>query len=90
MIIVRRVIKHKLSANFSGGFGTSFWDNYGDQEWTQVKPPPTISEDTIRALDRTVKISTLGLGLATVGAGVYYLRKRKSKNGKQIIERVRR
>ena len=37
------------------------------------------------------KLLLAGLGIAgAVGAGAYFIRKRRSKNGKQIIERVRR
>lgn len=38
----------------------------------------------------TKGLGAVALGLAAVGAGAYFIRKRKSKNGKQIIERVRR
>ena len=38
----------------------------------------------------TLLYGATALGLAAIGAGTYFIRKRKSKNGKQIIERVRR
>lgn len=46
----------------------------------------------MRTVGARVTLGAGGLALAAgvVGAGIYFIRKRRSKNGKQVVERVRR
>lgn len=85
MIIVRRVEHKKSLASFSGGYWD--WDKDAwveDPKYSQTKVPKPKSGSNSKAV--LAGLAAAGL----VGAGAYFIRRRKSKNGKQIIERVRR
>jgi LPXTG-motif cell wall-anchored protein len=87
MIVVRRV-KHKESiASFSGGHWD--WDKdvwVEDPKYSQTNPK-TVPKPG-RSNSKAVLAGLAAAGL--VGAGAYFIRRRRSSKGKQIIERVRR
>jgi hypothetical protein len=57
----------------------------------KYSPPPKQNPQSIQKNRLNPKLLLAGLAATTaVGAGAYFIRKRKSKNGKQIIERVKR
>lgn len=69
---------------------------YQDPEFRQRVNTMFQDVDDLRPDARKVGKALVGVGaagvvgLGAIGAGIYYLRRRKSKNGKQIVERVRR
>ena len=86
MIAVRRV-RHKESiASFSGGY----WD-WDKDVWVEDPKYSQTNPKTVAKSGSNSKAVLAGLAAAgLVGAGAYFIRRRRSKNGKQIIERVRR
>jgi len=97
VIIIRR-IKPKTSALFSsiGEAEQRINDAFREAKERAAKgvPPPKFNFDF---MDNTPKqkispgLLLAGLGAtAAVGAGAYFIRRRKSKNGKQVVERVRK
>ena len=86
MIVVRRV-KHKESiASFSGGY----WD-WDKDVWVEDPKYSQTNPKTVAKSGSNSKAVLAGLAAAgLVGAGDYFLRRRRSKTGKMIIEQVRR
>ena len=86
MIVVRRV-KHKESiASFSGGY----WD-WDKDVWVEDPKYSQTNPKTAAKSGSNSKAVLAGLAAAgLVGAGAYFLRRRRSKTGKMIIEQVRR
>ena len=76
-------------AGFGSGVGESFWENHRQksQGWAnaseQVKPPST-SHKIARSLGMTANLAILG------SFAYVYIRERRTKNGKVVVERVRK
>jgi hypothetical protein len=50
----------------------------------------SVKNPSLKGLSKGSALSVALLSAGAIGAGAYFIRKRRSKNGKQIIERVRR
>jgi|688.fasta_scaffold593814_2 hypothetical protein len=93
MIIIRRIHKAGSTnrlAGFGQGFDESFSNYYRDKskEWVnaseQVRPPPN-KYRLARALGMAANVAILG----SFAYG-YFTRRRQTKNGKIIVERVKK
>jgi len=86
MIVVRRV-RHKESiASFSG----RYWD-WDKDVWVEDPKYSQTNPKTVPKSGSNSKAVLAGLAAAgLVGAGAYFIRRRRSSKGRQIIERVRR
>ncbi len=106
MIIIRRTHKAGSTnrlAGFGQEFDESFSNSYRDKskEWVnaseQLRPPPNKvnASEQLRPPPNKYRLArALGMAanVAILGSFAYryFTRRRRSKNGKQIIERVRR
>jgi hypothetical protein len=91
MIIVRRVINRRANFNLDDDLRDAF--DKANRKYRNSYKPPEFNFGFMKEENQKLNPKLLLAGLAAttaVGAGAYFIRKRKSKNGKQTIERVRK